>query len=1128
MGLFLGSTTIHASPKYKRDAAPISPPTTKASAPTLDHDSLPAKPLQFDQHLAIESKKRRIAKGIISRYVSLIKGSELSEPNLPDYLFRLAEAYAQNQRHWRFRAMSMYPNIDSAKGAAKKIFVRRQKQFFKLASTSEKNSIRSYKTLVNNENFSTYHRMHEALFYLAYSLKQAKNITESQEVYHQLLTDYPNSKYVPQAYLSLADHFFEKDDLTTAARLYDKVLAFPMHTIYPLALYKRGWVYRNQGSTQDALDSFYRVASITKGKADSKSLNKAAKRDFVRAYAKVGKVRRALDAFNRVDNTYAFAMLELLAASYLEQGEGARATYTYRQLIALRSESPKLCQWQSRILSAVFTEGERSQKVSELLKLLKGYKAHRDSGVLSGSALNECQTIAQQTSSDMALTWHSEAMVTKNSSQLHGIKSIYLAYLKTFPKAKNIGEMRYYYADLLWYQASAEKNKRLASLRWEESAQAFTSAVESGALKGKRLKDAAYAPVLAWKNALDIDPRTDTSAIDQDPQISDKFGRTKLPKPKAITRRNREMIKAFDLYQKYVDKGDPERTLMVFYKARIYWRANQLAKALPLLRTVVEGDPKHEVAGTSARLIADCLSRLGRHNELASFASKTLSDIDFMKDKDSLRTILVDLRVVGIRLAAESLEAEKRFLACAQKYLSIWNEFPQSSNMDQVLYNAGRCFQKAKSIGLAIQSFAKLDKEFPDSPWTKKSLVLVGNAYGAIAAYEKSAEMYEEYATRFPGEKDAPDALNNALTYRKGIGHSSKAAEDINNFVRRYQSKRIDESASALLGLAGVYESSGDTRSEIKAYRRYLREMGDRGGFTRNLIAKAKLGQLLWKASCPNSSINGACIKVSRERSLHRTKHRVPSLALPERCGDASKNKVVLLRRNRQLAKEAQTYFRQVETMATPKELAQLSAKTRAQTFYWLSASRFYTNELAYENFLSLRFPQTLNFPPNDPKTSERSRKIFANWLQEKSKRMLQVKEEYIKIKNAREGGPVWVLASAARIGQMYQNYSGELFSAAIPKNVRTGPYAIDKVDAFCDELTTEAGPLEDASIQAYGFCLNLSQKLSWFNQWSRLCEGELGRIRPQGNPPANEVHAAAVDVAPILDTQELITRLSL
>src|SRR5262249_6022729 len=113
-------------------------------------------------------------------------------------------------------------------------------------------------------------------------------------------------------------------------------------------------------------------------------------------------------------------------------------------------------------------------------------------------------------------------------------------------------------------------------------------------------------------------------------------------------------------------------------------------------------------------------------------------------------------------------------------------------------------------------------------------------------------------------------------------------------------------------------------------------------------------------------------------------------------------------------------------------------------------------------------------------------------------------------------------IAAAARLGQVTQEFSDQLFTAEIPAEVRKTQMiegydlAQDKVDAYCDALTTAAEPLADKSLAAYGTCLSKSTELGWFSDWSKLCEHELGQIKPEQFPAASELHGEADNVAPI------------
>lgn len=1079
--------------------------------------------LSADDFIEIQGQVKNIRNAQIQQFKLLIEDTEADSPDLPDYLFRLAELYAQKQRYWRFRAMEMYTKIDKAKGGAKNKYKSKQKLYFDTEKKALISSLKVYSKISNNPRFKSYPRMDEVLFYYAYTLDGVKRITESRKIFHQLINNYPNSKYIPQAFLSFADYFFENNDLDNAEKFYDKVLKFPKAPIYAYALYKKGWVYLNQERPQQALETFFKVADITKGKKKAKTINKAAKKDFVRAYAEVGRAEKAYQSFQRVDKGYSFNMLKILGTIYLDQGAAEKAIFVYRELIGLKSKSPDVCEWQGNVLSAMLSAGNQREKSDEIVNLVKIYVAHKKAGVLKGGKLEECRDNAQGTTSEMAKVWHNEAIKTLNPEALGNVEKLYKLYVKSFPTAKDIGDMQYYYAELLWQRAEYEKNPRVATERWEKAAMAFTDVVESGKTSKKIVKEAAYAAVLGWKNALAVDPRTKAPTT----TLDEKSEAAKIPTPKPIGAREKKMIAAFDIYIKYIkDPTDDELVMMKFLKARIYWRHDRLEDSLPLFFDIVENHGEHETALYSANILLDSLIRLKQYDEMNKMVQKMLKNKKFLVDKEELTERLIGIQAVGMRKAAEQLEKDGRHILCGQAYLAIYNEAPDAEGMDEVLYNAGVCFEDGKSIGLAIRMYGILDKKFPKSTRNQKALVRMGSAYGSIAHYENAAKKYEDYAKRFGGEKDAPNALQNAVTYRKGIGHDKEAIANIEAFVKQYKKRLKNEAASAMFGLAGIYEKQGNTDAVIKAYKRYIKEIGKGGGADRLLIANAKIGELLWNQSCKVKENNGACVKIVRERATRRRGKRKKrrGVQLPTQCGPESKIKLTVLPRDKRRAKEARKFFntalKQMKKGAIEKAP---DPGRKAAAIYWMAASKFYLNGEDYEKFLAIKFPTKLNFSERNAKKAKDSLKRFTKWIEDKKKLAVKVNSTYEDVRNIKGGGAAWAVAGAARIGQVSQNFADGLFTAEIPKDVRTGPYAEDGVDAYCDAVTEQAQPLENLSLNAFGFCLNLSTELNWFNDWSRLCEKELGQIRPADYPTATEFHGAPDGVAAITDTQNLI-----
>ena len=1072
-----------------------------------------------DQFMNIQGQVKLIRGQQIAEYRRLIEETEADDPELPDLLFRLAEQYAQQQRYWRFRFMEMYGKIEKAPRNKRAGMQSRQQGYKREEEKFLTQAIKIYALIANNSKFKNYARMDEALFYYAYTLQGAKRVDLARKVYHQLIQNYPNSKFIPFAYLSFADYFFETNNLAQAEKFYDKVLEFPSSPVYAYALYKKGWVYLNLDRPQDALETFYDVTQKTRGKEKYNVLNRASKKDFVRAYAEVGRPQKAYQAFERVDRGYAFNMLKILATIYLDQGKAEKTIYTHRELIQRAPKDQQVCEWQYNVVQAMITAGDNKQKVDEVELLVKLYVKYRDLKILKGSALQECHDNAEGMTYEMAGLWHQEVMKTLNFDTLAYVERLYEMFLGAFPRSTHHPEVQYYFAECLWLRAENEQNPRLGTERWEKAAVAFTDVVKQGRVGEKQKKESAYAAVLGWKNALAVDPRTQTPEED----IA-KLEDAKPPSPKPISEREQKMIAAFDIYIKYIkDPNDEELVMMKFLKARILWTHDHLDKALPSFYEIVRKYPRHETASYSAAIIRDSLVRMKRYDELGQFVTDLLARADFWEDRDELREIFLKDQSKVQRRVAEQLEKDGKKLACGQSYESIYNTNPDGPNMDEVLYNAGVCYEDAKSIGKAIQMYEKLNERFPKTIHAQKALGRTGNAYGAIAFYDRSAAKYELFARKYGGEKDAPAALQNAVTYRKGIGDDKAAIADIEFFVKQYKNKMKKDSADALWGLVGIYEKQGNQEMVVKSLERYLKEMGTKGGRDRVVAAHARIGQILWEQSCKGKGVDGACVKVERERAIRRRGKRRRGTVLPDRCGETSKIKLTVLDRDKSKVGKARSHFRQAIS-EYGKGVSSDDQTRQAFAINMFAMSRFYMAEEQFESFLAVEFPEKLDFSERNSRKKADSEKRFKKFMGEKEKQGGRANDMYKGVREIKGGGAAWAIAGAARIGQISQNAADALYTAEVPRDVRTGQYAEEGWDAYCDALTTAATPLEERSVAGFSSCLETSTSLNWFNKWSKLCERELGQIRPQDFPTASEVHAEPSSVAAITDTQGIVT----
>lgn len=1100
-------------------------------APVDPKSSQPA--LSADDVLSIEGLVGNIRgeqEQILAQIIANTPDSDVDEKS--DAYFRLGELYAKQQRYWRLKSVELQIKADSEKGPNKAKMQKDAQAGAAKAKDYLLKAVKTYKGLTDNDAFRNYPKMDMALFYYGYTLTGGKYMKEARTVYDKLLKNYPNSKYVPEAHLAFADYYFEAGQLADAESRYKMVLKFPKSSAYYYAMYKMGWIHLNLQRFQEALETFFQVAQATKADKKQETLNRASKKDFVRAYAEIGKADKAYAAFQRVDNKYAFNMLQILADLYLAQGKSDKAIYVYQELMKTAPTDKNVCLWQYNVSHAMLSMPGASpgDKVKEIENLVRLWGALKPKKVLPAAEAQECHDNAAAMSGELARAYHSESAKTKNPETLAYAEKLYKVYLDVFTDAEDYAQTQYFYAELIWSRAENEKNARLQTELWENAAVAFTDVVKGGKVDAKLMKEAAYAAVLGWKNALNVDPRVKQQADKVEDPGKDY---DKVPEPKKIPEREEKMLAAFDIYINYIkDPKDDELVGMKFLKANIYRRYNQFDKAIPLFEDILEKHRTHETAEYSANLLLDTYNRTQKYDEMLALADKLDKDQKFLEGKDDLKQTLNTLKAQSMRKKAEALEKKAKdtkdfglYVQCGQAYFDIYNRDPESKQNDEVLYNAGVCYEEGKSIGAAISAFGLLQKYYPSSKLTAKALARVGNAYGDVAFYDRAAEKLEEYAKKYAGEKDAFDAMSNAVFYRKGIGDDAKAIENTNYFIKTFGAKKPDLAANAKFSLTSVYEKQGDKDAVIKHLRDYIRSY-PKGGDDRLVIANAKIGQILWEQSCPVKQVDGSCVKIVRERAINLKKKKRGKSGndQPTQCGPDSKIKLTVVKRDERKMKEALAAF-----SAAAKAFEKSQGKTGGDeggARYYYALAKVAEADKDFEAYLALTFPQNLNFDP-DPKfkaQKEKSLKRFNDWVEQKQKVGASARAKYEGVLSIKDNANS--ITAAARLGQISQNFSDALFTAEIPKDVRTGEFADEKVEAFCDKMTEVAEPLEAASLNAYGTCLSKSTELGWFSEWSKMCERELGQIKPEEYPSASELRADPTLVAPVIAVEPPVQKL--
>lgn len=1039
----------------------------------------------------------------------LSKNTPTDSPKRPDILLRVAETYFEMQMTASAKVRSFDEPIYQAQQAKDKEKVKQlqaqQKQAEAKLNEYRKEAIKAYAQLV--QDHPNFKRMDEVLFALAFSLDEMRQNDKAREVYFRLIKNFPESRFVPNAYLSFAEHYFAQGDMAAASKFYAKVTEFPpeRNQVYGFALYKQAWCLYNIDDFKGSLQKFVEVIEFGKGHPEGRdvtNLVKQSRRELVLPYSRAGTPAKALEFFSRFaeNQQQAYDMLESLAELYYDTGEWGSSVQTYHRLMSEQPSSPKVCYWQSRITNAALASGDKKKGVTEVQRLVDVFEAfntseHKD------DVKKECKQAAASTLVDLATAWHREAIGTDTQPGTNDRKTMELSaalYRLLLDKFPDMGSLEfpqidrrdwpteyriaYFYAELLWKME-----------RWAECAPAFDKVVDLDPA-GPFTADAALAAVLCYNNLYQQQfaaGEKSTSKRDAGKK-GKKAAETETDNFKAreFTPLESGMLKAFQRYVCFVKDGEDLPT-MKYRRARIYYEANRYEEAAVIFKDIAYNHRDSELSEYAANLYLDSLNVLASmrqddlrpqcYDDMATSVPELhalyCATPQARNEHDGVCGPLEQLRCDIQRKKAETHQASKEFREAAYTYVNIFRKYPECGKLDEVLYNAAINFEAAKLIGRAIKVRTVLIEKYPETALAKKAIYLTGANFQALALYPKAADYYETFATRFPNEDGkncseadkaanicpkAAEALQDAVFFRLGLGDDDKAIDDAKLYERNYAKKYPRETSQVVYSLASIYERQNDWQKVAEHYQSYLKKYGKQALPNEEIRANVQIGVAYWNLNKKPDAEK--FFKQATKIWLGGAPAAIEKLA----GGDSEK---------------------------AQKWVAEASQAT-AQALWYLA-------EYQFQAFTKIAFPE-LKGKADLKKVNEWAQGPFVKWIEQKGKALKDAEDAYAKVRELK--APMWDIAAAARVGVMYRTFVDEFRDAPVPDEIKKDP---ELMDIYLGSLDEKSQPWVVKATGAFEFCMNLATQVRWFNEFSQQCELELNKLDPRRYPLAAELRGS-------------------
>ncbi len=1051
----------------------------------------------------------------------LVGRTRAGDPRGADYLLRLAETYFELQTYYNTAARELDQPLFEArqsKNAGRVQQIRQQQQQAEQQlNRFREEAIRTYARLVRD--YPNYGRMDEVLFSLAFGLEEMRQYQRARQVYHRLIKGYPQSRFIPHAYLSFAEFYFGEGDMRAAQQFYNKVTEIPpdRNPVYGYALYKQAWALYNLEDFRGALTQFVRVVEFATQNPDARdaaNLARQSRRELVLPYSRVGRPNQALEFFRRyaTNEDQALEMLERLAELYFDTGNWPQTIEVYHRLIAERPQGDRVCYYQSRVTNAVISSRPKDDQVREVRRLVDLYGTFT-AAQHPTEAINECKQATASVLVYLATAWHREAIGTDDQpgtndrNTMRAAAALYRLVTERFPDMEEMEfpdidrrdwptlyRISYFYAELLWRMED-----------WATCGPAFDRVVELNP-QGEFTQDAAYAAVLCYNSLYQQEYQSrERQTREGQADGGGRGGRGgrrggRRPQqeaaptgaaqyaPRELNQTENGMLNAFSRFVCYVADSEELPTIK-YRRARIFYESNRYEEAALLFRDIAWNHRDSDLAEYAANLYLDSLNILGTQwqrsqciadiresiDPLAGFYCSTPAQRDAHPD---LCQVVEQLRCDTLRLTAEAAQRERRFTDAAQTYVTIAREHRECGRLDEVLYNAALNYEAARLLGRAIRVRTILITNFPESQLARRAIYLVGANYHALAIYNQAAEWYERFARQFPGEDGsacteeqrstntcpiAHDALQNAVFFRLGLGQVDEALEDARLFERNYRTRMPRETSQVIFSLGSIYERANDWNRVFSHYNSWLRTYGRRGLPHEVIRANVQMGRAQWEL---------------------------------ERRDDARRHFEAA---TREWQRDAGERISQLEG-ASDEDRALYLVRAKDAT----SEALFYLAETQYAAFRAIRFPRFTGGRSLE-RVQRWAERDFAQWLNEKRAALVRAEEAYNLI--AQLEVPQWRIAAAARVGEMYRSFMEQIREAPIPEEIENDD---ELYGIYVDALEGAARPLQQTAMERFESCLNTATQVRWFNQYSQQCERELNALDAARFPMAAELRGEA------------------
>lgn len=792
------------------------------------------------QSAEFREKARAARKESISRLKEIISNFSGSPEQKAEMILRLADLYFEEGRDLYLAEMQTYQDaVDkcfNTPGCA--IDSVKQADYVKESREWQDKSIKLYKQIL--QNYPQFARADEATFYLGQALSDTGAPDQANTEFTRLVKTYPESKWVPDAYVLIGEYWFEKNEAFKAMTAYQRAAQFKEHDKYAFANYKLAWCLYNLQEYAQAIDTMKAVVTFsmsaertgtTQGSAAKRNiqLQEEALKDLVRFFADAGNMDEAYEYFNKLGKKDLIRdMLKRLAATYFEQGKFEQSIQTYRRLIAEDPNGSGAPDYQNEIISAYTKMGNKQETINEIERLLKNYgrsSAWARANATNTEAVKQAEEFVEKALRQTAVNYHNEAKKLRTgpgaAKTYELAEHAYQTYLQEFPESKYSYDVRYSYAELLY------------TVKKHPEAYDQYMKVVSIDPKGQHSRFCAESAIFAAKEVLKKESKA-SGGGGPDPG--------KKTEAMPLSEWEQKQLAALDQFAKLFP-DDKKVQGVIYESAYLLYNKNQFKEASDRFRVVIGMEPKSKQAEQAANLILDSFALVEDWTNLKD-VSKAFYDQQGLGSEGFKKEVYGIYENASLKLIEVNFKKGEDKAKGAADYLAFYKEFPTSQNADLALNNASVYLRDLGKTRESLTARLELVTKFPKSKYYKDQVAAIGFDYESMADFGQAADWYEKLFALDKTHANAADALYSAAYFRARMGQWEQAIKNYQQYMTTWPDKNPTGNT---LEIARLYETHQKWAEASKVYLTFFTKPAPTATMDEVMFARLHYGLLMDK-----------------------------------------------------------------------------------------------------------------------------------------------------------------------------------------------------------------------------------------------------------------------------------------